>query len=378
MCLLIVQPAGTQWTQAWIEDFHSYNPDGVGVMWAENGYVHVEKIIPKKASDVVTFLEKHQGRECAIHYRWATHGDVDLENCHPYELLGEETGHPMYLMHNGVLSQGNNLDKTKSDTHQFIRTHLRPLLDPTVGGNPDLMFEPVFIEMLGSFIGSSNKFVVVDYKGRMATVNESAFVDFNGAKLSNTYAWSAPGRKVSTFGTRSGSPLAAGVGFYGSHWADEDYDLYYGKDPVGKTNKTTVAKGSFVGDDDEKELRDADDQAYEEAEYVAQMIYSEMDYLDLTVATEEVSLAMLSDIIYYFGSPDDIYAVMDKLPDGLATEQDFIDRMKEMHQEYVDAFDRMKDQMTLRAPAESESAEDVPTTEEPEAQAEESALGVIN
>ena len=333
MCLLITQPAGTQWSKEWIEDFHSYNPDGVGVMWAENGHVHVEKILPKTASDVVKFLEKHQGRECAIHYRWATHGDVDLNNCHPYELLGEETGHPMFLMHNGILSQGNALDKTKSDTHQFIRTHLRPLLDPTVGGNPDLMFQPAFIEMLGSFIGSSNKFVVVDYKGRMATVNESAFVDFNGAKLSNTYAWSAPGK--SRFGKRSGSPLQSGVlgtGLYNNHWGNEYEDYYGGEgwaEPVGSAPRTTVAKGMFIGDDDEEpEVISDDDKAYEEAEIEAQMIYSEFEYMDLELATKEISLAELTNIIYFHGDADEVYAAVDNLYNDTLTEKEFIAQVK--------------------------------------------------
>jgi hypothetical protein len=90
-------------------------------------------------------------------------------------------------MHNGILSTGNKADTSKSDTWHYIKDYLRPML----ALNPDYAFTPAFADIIGSHIGSSNKFVLMDEQGRQAVVNQDAGVYWSGLWLSNTYAWSA-------------------------------------------------------------------------------------------------------------------------------------------------------------------------------------------
>jgi len=190
MCLLITQNSTSPvLSNEWLTDFHSSNSDGVGVMYAKDGQLIIEKILPKSAQDFIEFYHSHiKGKNCAYHLRMKTHGHIDLENCHPYEVLNHaQHGIDLWLMHNGILSTGNKADISKSDTWHYIRDFLRPMLID----NPDFAFHPSFNEIVGSHIGSSNKFVLMDNLGRQSVINQSSGVFWAGLWLSNTYAWSA-------------------------------------------------------------------------------------------------------------------------------------------------------------------------------------------
>jgi hypothetical protein len=158
-------------------------------MYAHNDQLVIEKVLPKNAHQFVAFYREHiEGKPCAFHLRMRTHGAIDLDNCHPYEVLNRaEHGLDLWLMHNGVLSTGNARDLTKSDTWHYIRDFLRPML----ANNPDYAFSDSFAQIVGTHIGASNKFVLMDNQGRMTTINRDSGVFWAGLWLSNTYAWSA-------------------------------------------------------------------------------------------------------------------------------------------------------------------------------------------
>lgn len=190
MCLLVTQKSTSPaLSDEWLKDFYSYNSDGVGVMYAESDTLVIEKILPKNEKAFIKFYRKHiQGRDCAFHLRMRTHGNIDLENCHPYMVLNmQDHGMDLWLMHNGILTTGNSSDTSKSDTWHYINDYLRPMLID----NPEFAFHPSFAEIVGKHIGTSNKFVLMDNQGRQVVINESAGVYWGGLWLSNEYAWSA-------------------------------------------------------------------------------------------------------------------------------------------------------------------------------------------
>ena len=255
MCLLVVQPAtAPTLTQAWLEDFYASNSDGVGIMRAVDGELLIEKILPKNAQEFVDFYRNHiDGYDCAFHLRMKTHGNIDMENCHPYEVFNKaEHGLDVWLMHNGVLSTGNAADTTKSDTWHYIRDYLRPML----ANNIDFMFTEAFAEIIGDHIGASNKFVIMDSTGRTQTVNQDSGVFWGGRWLSNTYAWSSPLNASKTYKddydtaldeiesmpykasyTKSaGSYKKWSTGYMTGYetYDDEDYWYGYGKNPTAK------------------------------------------------------------------------------------------------------------------------------------------------
>ena len=191
MCLLVTQSSTSpQLTAEWLHDFYDSNADGVGVMYAQSGVLTVEKLLPKTAEEFVDFYRTHiHGKDCAFHLRMKTHGHIDLENCHPYEVLNmRDHGVDMWLMHNGILHTDNKADITKSDTWHYIRDFLRPML----GTNPDFAFHPAFKTLISEHIGNTNKFVLMDNYGRQVVINEEEGVYWGGRWLSNTYAWNAP------------------------------------------------------------------------------------------------------------------------------------------------------------------------------------------
>lgn len=194
MCLLVIENDVTApaLSDEFLTGVYTRNSDGLGVMWAENDTLFFIKRLPQSAAEFIAFYrESIQGKVCAWHARMKTHGDIDHENCHPYPVFGfdghdgAEISHPMALMHNGVLSSGNTKDKTKSDTWHYIRDVMQPLLKD----HPEMFMNEALIKMLGSAIGHGNKFAIMDYTGKIAVVNKSAFTEYQGRLLSNTYAW---------------------------------------------------------------------------------------------------------------------------------------------------------------------------------------------
>jgi len=238
MCILWQQTAETNFSDELIADFYTRNRDGIGFMWAEDGQLCYEKHLPANVQDFVDFYNRvGRGKDGCGHARMKTHGDIDYENCHPYEVFGFDKEHemPMLLMHNGVLHTGNAADKTKSDTWHYIRNYLHKLL----AADPALAFTPEFSDLIGRHIGS-NRFAIMNNLGQIAVINKQQGVTFNGAWLSNEYAWSSTKylpRKVYT---------QSSYGGWSSKTGKYEGGLHHPKSPaktVATTPKSTSAGG---------------------------------------------------------------------------------------------------------------------------------------
>lgn len=182
MCLIVHVPAGKTVEDSWLRNFHQRNSDGYGFMWAENGKLKIYK----RLADADHFVEdwkRFVDFERVVHLRMRTHGAIDLLNCHPYIVQTSPTG--IAMMHNGVLSIGNQSDQTKSDTWHYIERFLKPMLHM----HPELLHEPAFQGLVESHIGNNNKFVMMDHTGKVVILNREAGVEWDGMWLSNRYAW---------------------------------------------------------------------------------------------------------------------------------------------------------------------------------------------
>lgn len=184
MCLIINKPANVNFTHHELRNFWMRNSDGAGIMWATDQGVEVEKITRPTLDEWVAFYEQHAaGRACVIHLRMRTHGNINEENTHPYYV-----GRGYWLMHNGVLSTGNEKDRTKSDTWHFIRDSLRPALRVA----RRCLDNVEFLKKVGTIIGGSNRFAILGESGKVQLVNKKSGIMHKGAWFSNTYAWDAP------------------------------------------------------------------------------------------------------------------------------------------------------------------------------------------
>ena len=232
MCILIQHPANTNFDEVLLNDFYSHNADGFGAMYAEDGKIVVVKTLGTPAQINKIYAEELAHRDCIIHYRMKTHGDIDLDNCHPYKVTDD-----VWMAHNGILSFGNPIDKRKSDTWHFIEFILRPALQ----GNPRLIYDLDFQDYIADMIGGSNKFGFMTSEGDSIILNREAGVQHMNAWLSNTYAWSA-------------HKYGHGVKRYAGAAAWGDYDTYdtgytsnYSKTGVTLTPTTKHSSTSLFG-----------------------------------------------------------------------------------------------------------------------------------
>lgn len=219
MCLLIVGKSTTirqqlLQTPGLIEDIYGHNEDGLGVMFVTaKQQVKVAKRLPKGAQGFREMIAAmpNDDRPVAVHARMKTHGDIDLENCHPYQINDAS-----WLMHNGILHTGNAADRSKSDTFHFINDYLSEL-------TPDALHAPGMVKMLGDFI-DNNRFAIMSADGRLSVVNREQGIEHDGVWYSNTYAWE-PSLLIPGYRTKS----FTGYGRrWGGHLADLDDDERYG------------------------------------------------------------------------------------------------------------------------------------------------------
>jgi hypothetical protein len=225
MCILIHGAAATMRrvlleTEGLLASILHHNPDGLGLMYAAaDGAPMHHKTLTADAPDAVVMATAwlcaalpDDERPVAFHARYTTHGDKDLDNCHPYEVDGG------YLMHNGVLDIETRSDARRSDTWHYCRNFLDD------GAAHAILGSERGRRLVGEHIGESNKFAFLSRDGQIVIVNRDSGVECEGLWFSNTYAWdvglldSAWGRRGRRF--PSGDPRQAASRGCWPDWRD--------------------------------------------------------------------------------------------------------------------------------------------------------------
>ncbi len=113
MCCIIHRPKGANEISEWtLKRLIRINPDGWGVSYYKDGRLKVLKsLVMDEALDQVRKLEK-EDIEFLFHVRYATHGEVTIHNCHPYDLNNG------VVFHNGKINI-HCYNKALSDTYYF-------------------------------------------------------------------------------------------------------------------------------------------------------------------------------------------------------------------------------------------------------------------
>lgn len=188
MCILIHHPKDACFTSEQLADFYSKNSDGFGAIVKNGNTVEVIKNVGSLAEIEDLYYDQVACHEAVIHFRMKTHGEIDIANCHPYEVVPG-----IWMAHNGVLRTGNAKDPKMSDTWHYIQDFLKPMLQ----AHPELMTNPGFIKFVGDHIGPSNKFALMNEKGDVSIINRESGYDFWDLAnkdltvwYSNTYAFS--------------------------------------------------------------------------------------------------------------------------------------------------------------------------------------------
>jgi hypothetical protein len=175
MCLIIASPTGAKPDTELLWNAITDNPDGWGIVAIDEGKLTAWRGFGMP--DLAERLDAVTGAYC-LHFRFATHGAVGLQNCHPFRI-----NKGLYMMHNGIL-RIPLADQTRSDTWNFARHYVKPYLH-THGMNN-------LIADAEHFIGRGNKLAFMTREGDILIANESAGTWEDGMWFSNTYSFPAP------------------------------------------------------------------------------------------------------------------------------------------------------------------------------------------
>ena len=119
MCVIIIKTAGHNLpAKKDLKKAYQCNPDGCGFASQSRNFHSLDfdefyaqlRLVPREEA-------------CIIHFRWATHGSVRADNCHPFYDKATNT----WFAHNGVLPFRPKGDLTDSEFafRQFLAPSLR-------------------------------------------------------------------------------------------------------------------------------------------------------------------------------------------------------------------------------------------------------------
>lgn len=172
MCIAILKPNNKTLDKELLKVCAMNNPDGCGFAYVDDN----NDIIVNKFMSFEDFWDEYSkvqdNKTMLIHFRIATHGNVELNNCHPFKLNNR-----MALIHNGIISGYGSRTKNISDTRDFI--------EKVIGNISHKMWKnPSFRTLVGNAIGSS-KFAILDTDNNYYIINENKGFWDDGVWFSN-------------------------------------------------------------------------------------------------------------------------------------------------------------------------------------------------
>lgn len=187
MCIIAVKKAGMPlFPEETIRTMFKKNADGAGVMWAEDGRVHIRKGF-MKVPELLEFLNSRDWTDVplVLHCRIGTSGLMDEKNCHPYPIRKQNSVDcecDLAVAHNGILQGYTPSHKSaKNDTQMFISKVLNKL-------PKRFLKNEAICELLDEALGY-NKLVFLDKDGNiyLRGGNKGAsFINDDGYIYTNT------------------------------------------------------------------------------------------------------------------------------------------------------------------------------------------------
>lgn len=182
MCLIIYSPTASLPPRQYFAEAGVNNPDGIGVMSADGVCKFLGKRKTRRAWRYVQQLSD-AGIPYGVHFRWATHGRVSRDNCHPFPI----PGHDAHLMHNGILWTSIRADANTSDTAIFAREIAPAILS--------LSDRREYLNML-SDEASGNRLLIMRGTGGAGVafdvINPALWTLMDGIYYSNLYSFDVP------------------------------------------------------------------------------------------------------------------------------------------------------------------------------------------
>ena len=148
MCLAIYKPADTRpdWTA--YKSGHAANDDSWGFAAVVDGALVVRCGIGNFEEFREAF-EPYFDRQAIIHFRYATHGKTNVDNCHPF-MVAED----LAVIHNGIIGIKCEVNADMSDTWHFNELVLKPMhsRDPDFYRRPEVVYSQEMAHSGSKFI----------------------------------------------------------------------------------------------------------------------------------------------------------------------------------------------------------------------------------
>lgn len=178
MCLLIHKPRYAELPDQLLESAAEFNPHGYGFIgFGSDGSCVVRRSAVTDLPELRQLYEAFRDKECVIHLRYGTSGNIDFTNTHPIQITDT-----IYLAHNGTLNLQRH-DHERSDTWHLVNDYLEPILRK----RPELLRDTFFHELVTTWCGPQNRFLFVDSAARQVVIiNREQGFELDGVWLSNT------------------------------------------------------------------------------------------------------------------------------------------------------------------------------------------------
>lgn len=158
MCLAITKPPGVLVPEEYLRNAYRQHDDGFGIAVINSGQICVHKGL-LSLDFILKLCGQAKESPALIHFRYATHGTITKQNCHPFRLNPN-----LVVVHNGVMSVKTTAPE--SDTAAFSRWIRRQL--PQYNGDPT---HPDILKEQSKFLGCS-KLAYMNHQGVFSYVNK--------------------------------------------------------------------------------------------------------------------------------------------------------------------------------------------------------------
>lgn len=175
MCIIFHKPKNIILPNEVLENCWKSNPHGAGFMVAKDNKLIVNKGF-FSLEEFINAYDVYKTENIVAHFRWATHGNKDTNNCHPF-VVNEN----LAFAHNGVIHGIHKTGSVNSDTWHFNEEIIKPLVNefPNAWKHKTLKF------LLQEKIGKTNKLVFLSADGSVSIYNEERGEKAYGCWFSN-------------------------------------------------------------------------------------------------------------------------------------------------------------------------------------------------
>lgn len=182
MCIAIFQNAGNIISDDEFYNCWCANPDGGGFAYiTPTGEIKVQHYMKYKKMYAAyrAAMEVHGDTSpFLVHFRIATHGSVDLSNCHPFKVNDNQV-----LIHNGMIPVLYDKGERRSDTRIFAEDYMRKMPDGWLD-------DPFMVDMVEDFITTGSKVAFLstntEHAGYILNQKLGHWTDGNGIWWSNS------------------------------------------------------------------------------------------------------------------------------------------------------------------------------------------------